>query len=120
MSDILSRLTAEDAPEARDVSINGDSFTVYFRRLNAGEREQLLKGMKITHVPGAKGSIEIDLGENEHQRQLLVWFSACDEQGRRLFKALEAVKKLPHYKLEALARHADEVNATPDEDLGKG
>jgi len=120
MSDILSRITAEDAPEAREVTIGEETFTVYFRRLNSGEREQLLKGMKVTHVPGTKGSIEIDLGENEHQRQLLVRFSACDEHGKKLFKNLESVQRLPDYKLNALAYHADQVNAASDDDLGKG
>lgn len=119
MSDILSRITAEDAPEAREVKIGEDLLTVYFRRLNAGEREQLLKGMKVTHVPGTRGSIEIDLGENEHQRQLLVRFSVCDEDGRKLFKNLEAVQKLPHYRLNALATHAEKVNEAVEEDLGK-
>lgn len=116
----MSRLTAEDAPEAREVTIDGETGTVWFRRITAGQREQLLKGMKMSHSPGKdKGVVEIDLGANEHQRQLLVAFSVCDQSGARLFKNVEAVQKLPHRKFVALARHAEEVNRSDEEDLGK-
>lgn len=121
MSDFLSRLTAEDAPEPRDVTIDGETGVVWFRRVTAGQREQLLKGMKMSHSPGKdQGVVEIDLGANEHQRQMLVAFSVCDESGVRLFKNVDAVQKLAHRKFAALARHAEEVNRFDEEDLGKG
>jgi len=119
MSDFLSRFTAEAGPEAREVTFNGETGTVWFRKLTAGERETLLKGMKISHSPGHGGTIEIDLGENERQRHLLVSFCVCDEQGRRAFRDVKEVKKIPAARLALLATHAEEVNRE-DDDLGKG
>lgn len=120
MSDFLSRLTAEDTPEAREVTYRGETGTVYFRKISAGEREKLLQGLKMSHQPGKdQGIIELDLGANEHQRQLLVLFSVCNENGGRFFKNLEAVQKLPHSSFNALAKHAEEVNSFEEEDLGK-
>lgn len=120
MSDFLSKLTEEDAPEAREVTIDGETGTVWFKRITAGQREQLLKGMKMSHSPGKdQGVVEVDLGANEHQRQMLVAFSTCNEDGVRLFKNVEAVQKLAHRKFSALARHAEEVNRFEDDDLGK-
>jgi hypothetical protein len=119
MSDILSRLTAEDAPEAREVTIGGETFTVYFRRITAGQRLQLLKGMKIANTPGQKSSFEIDLGENERQRHLLVHFSVCDEQGRRLFRDVRDVQNMQGDRVSRLADIAQEVNRETDNDLGK-
>lgn len=119
MSDLLSRLTAEDAPEAREVTLGGESFTVYFKRISAGQREQLLKGMKIANTPGQKASFEIDLGENERQRHLLVTFSVCDEHGRRLFKDVRDVQKMQGDRVRMLADIAQEVNREADDDLGK-
>lgn len=122
MSDFLSRLTAEDKPEAREVTIDGETGTVWFRRLSAGQREQLLKGMKMIHVPGTQGTVEIDFGENEHQRQLMVMYSVCDESGKRHFKDINAVRSVPSYRIKALYKHAEEVNKADeeeDEDLGK-
>jgi hypothetical protein len=117
MTDFLSELV-EGAPEAREVTVGGKTGTVHFRRITAGEREQLLKGMKIAHTPGTGGSIEIDLAENERQRHLLVCFSVCNPDGSRHFKRVEDVKKLPSATVAALARHAEEVNRE-DEEPGK-
>lgn len=120
MSDFLTRLTEEDAPEAREVSYNGETGTVWFRKLSAGQREELLKGTVVRHVPGSGGSIDIDLGQNEHQRQVLVLYSVCDEKGKRHFKDLPAVRRLAHDRLAALAVHAEAVNRiAEDEDPGK-
>ena len=116
MSEFLDSLTREYPPEAREVTIDGESGTVYFRKISAGEREQLLRGIKV----GAGLSwIEIDLSENERQKQMLVLFSVCREDGTRLFRKIEDVKKLPASKLEVLTRHAREVNDESSEDLGK-
>ena len=120
MSDFLTLITQEGAPEAREVEIGGQSGTVYFRRISAGEREKLLHGMKVSHQPGKGNSVEIDLGENERQRHLMVLYSVCDEDGKRRFKTIEAVQKLPNDVVVALARHAEEVNRSQDEETGKG
>lgn len=118
MSDFLDMLVAPDAPEAREVTVDGQTGTVYFRRISAGEREQLLKGLKVVHTPGGGSTVDIDLAENERQSQMLVLFSVCREDGSRFFTNVDQVKKLPHHKLAVLARHASEVNRESD-DLGK-
>lgn len=118
MSDFLSELTSDASVEAREVIVGGKTGTVHFRKISAGEREQLLKGMKIAHTPGKGGSIEIDLAENERQRHMLVLFSVCTAEGARHFKRIEDVKKMPAATVAALAQHAEDVNRE-DEDLGK-
>lgn len=125
MTDFINRLIADDEPEAREIELDGETGTVWFRRLSAGQREQLLRGLKVSHRPGTNdGSIEIDLGENEHQGQLLVLFSVCDETGKAVFKNIQAVQKIPHRKFKVLLREAEAVNKgmgdDTEDDLGKG
>ena len=109
--DLRSFLTSEDAPVAREVTIGDETQTVWFRAISAGQRERIVQGLKLKHVPGTGAEIEIDLGANEKQRQMLVMYSVCDERGQRLFKSEDEVKKIPQRKLDALARIAEEVNA---------
>jgi hypothetical protein len=118
MSDFLKLLSGQDDLEAREITIKGETGTVYFRKLTAGEFEQLLKGTKVKHSSVSGGSVDLDLGENEHQRQMLVLFSACDENGKQLFKDLKAVRALQHNRLAILATHAEEVNRQ-EPDTGK-
>jgi hypothetical protein len=73
----------------------------------------------MSHQPGKGNVVEIDLGENEHQRHLMVLYSVCDEGGKRRFKTIESVQKLPNDAVSALARHAEEVNRAQDEETGK-
>lgn len=127
MSDFLTFLASEDSPEAREVTVDGKTGMVHFRRLNAGQREQLLKGMQIQHTIKGKGGaappnvVTIELSQNERQRQLLVLYSVCDENGKRFFKRIEDVQALQSSRMNALAKHAEEVNRTEeDEDLGEG
>lgn len=120
MSDIVEWLSAEEALEERDVEIDGETRSVWFRRVSAGQREQLLRGLKVNHVPGENdGSIEIDLGENEHQGQLLVLFSVCKEDGKPAFRNLETVRKIPHRKFKILLKHAEAVNKDMADDPGE-
>lgn len=118
MSDFLKRLAQPDAPIAKEVTIGGETGIVYFRRISGAQREQLLKGTKLAHTPGGSGSIDIDLGENERQRHLLVLFSVCDESGERLFKDIKDVRQLQADRINQLWRHASAVNEE-DDDPGK-
>lgn len=119
MSDFLTTLTTDDAPEAHQVTIKGETGTVWFRRINAGERANILKGQKVSHVVGTGGTVEVDLGENENQKHLLVLYSVCKEDGKPFFKTLQEVRKLVQYKLNALYDIAVKVNREDEEDLGK-
>lgn len=118
MSDFLTRLAQGDAPVPKEVTIGGETGTVYFRRISGAQREQLLKGMKLSHTPGGSGSIDIDLGENEKQRHMLVAFSVCDESGKRVFTDIKDVAKLQADRIAELWRHASAVNEE-GEDPGK-
>jgi len=113
MSDFLEKVVQEEAPISREVTIGGETGIVYFRRISAGEREQLLRGIKVEHKAGM-GSVEIELADNERQKQMLVMFSVCREDGSRFFKKIDDVKKLSAAKLEVLVRHAEEVNKADD------
>jgi len=121
MSDFLNRLIAEDEPEEREVTFDGETGSVWFRRVSGGERAQLLQGLKVSHVPGTnEGTVDVDLGNNEHQKHLLVQFSVCTEEGKRVFKTIRDVEKIPNRKLKVLLAHAEAVNKDLDDDLGKG
>lgn len=119
MNDFLTRINEDDRPEQHEVTIGGETGTVWFRRVSAGERAELLKGQKVTHVPGTGGTVEIDLFENQTQQCMLVQFSVCDENGKRVFRNLDAVRKLTDYKVKALYEVAAKVNKEYDDDLGK-
>jgi hypothetical protein len=119
MSDFLRRLTEEDAPVEREVTFDGQTGTVYFRRLSAGEQEHMLQAMNVKLKDGSGGPVDINLGENEKQRQLLVMYSVCDASGKRHFRDLKSVQAVPYDKLKLLSEHAAVVNRDRDEDLGK-
>lgn len=119
MTDFLSRITAEDPPEAREITVDGETGTIWLRRISAGERRQLLEGHKIQHNPGSGAVMELDLALNEKERQLLVLFCVCDENGRRHFTRLDEVEKIPHRKFKSLANAAEDVNRSIEDDLGK-
>jgi hypothetical protein len=118
MSDFLTRVAQDASPEAREVKIGGETGTVYFRKITAGQREKILEGYRISHKPGSGGTVEIDLAKNEHQRHLMVLFSVVHEDGRQFFKNVDAVRAWPANAVAVLAEHADEVNREED-DLGK-
>ena len=119
MSDVLTQLTAQDEPVAKEITKSGKAVTVWFRKISAGQRERVLEGTSVSHQQGKAGTIEIDLGKNERQRQLMVMYSVCDEKGTRLFKDIKSVAALQSDTLAALYDHADAHNKESDEDLGK-
>ena len=119
MSDFLSRFTAEDAPEAREVTLDGEKGTVYFRRLSAGQREKVLENMTIERLPGETSAVRLNLAENQRVQMLMVMYCVCDEHGKRRYLNLTDVEKIPADRLQALAEHASDVNSAEDTDSGK-
>jgi hypothetical protein len=119
MTEIIDWLSQEDEPERKEVAIGDDTMTMWFRRISAGERELLLSDMKINSSRVSSGFVDIDLGKNERQKQLLVMFSTCTEDGQRIFKNVKSVKSIPDYKFAILVDHATQANEVPGEDLGK-
>lgn len=122
MTDFLSRITAEDPPEAREITVDGQTGTIWLRKISAGERRQLLEGHRIQHQPGSAAVLELDLALNEKERQMLVLFCICNEDGKRHFRSIEQVEKIPHRKFKALANAAEDFNReieSDEDDLGK-
>lgn len=118
MSDFLRLVNAKDAPESRDVEINGETVRFYVRKLSAGQSEAISKGITLRTVPGAKAEVDIEWGSYKHQRQLKVLYSVCDEGGNRHFKNVEAVQALQDDIFVKLADAVDAVNVD-GEDPGK-
>lgn len=120
MSDFLNRLAEEGAPIARELTVDGEKGTVYFRRITAGQREMIVKGMKVSYNKDSGSSVDIDLAENERQRHMMVLYSVCHENGKRYFSDLKEVKNMPSNVVTALAATAGEINQDDgDEDPGK-
>lgn len=116
MSDFLKGLLAADAPVMRQVKLGAETGPVYFRKINAGERASILKGLKVQTRPGEKATVDVDLSENQQMKILLVSFSVCDEAGAKLFKGTADVQKLDAHKVDALYAHASAVNEDSGED----
>lgn len=92
--------------------------TYWFREITAGERLQLLKGQKVSRQGNAT-SFELDLGQNEEQRQKLVLFSTCNENGSAYFANLQALQKESAKLVNKLYAQAEAVNSEED-DPGNG
>lgn len=117
MSEFIDLLTSHDAPVPREITLGNHTGTVWFRRLTAGQKEQLMKGRKVSVKTGEKqGTVDIDLAANERQRQMLVHFTACNEGGEPIFKSIEKVREMDGWKVSILARHAEEVQQIGDPD----
>jgi hypothetical protein len=111
MSDFLTRITAEaNKPIGREVTILGETSTVWFRLMTAAQRHSLLAGHTYQVKKGESPTVTVDLGENETERQKLVFFCVASEDGKPFFRNLEAVKALPAPVVDALADAAKAVN----------
>lgn len=110
MSDYYSDLI-DTAPVARELKYRGKKKTVYFRRVDAGQRLKLVAGQKMAFGgDGKRGSIEMDMGDISRNRHQLVHFTNVTEDGAQVFKSLAEVQSLPDSLVAALALLADEVN----------
>lgn len=119
MTDFLSSVLAEQGPVEKPLTVDGKTGPVWCRRITAGERQQMLRGQKVTQRIGAAATVEIDLAQNEVSQQHLVLFSICaDAGGKPRFRKLEEVQALPAHICKALYALASEVNAE-ESDAGK-
>jgi hypothetical protein len=117
MSDFLSEAIADTGVVEKDVTFRGKSGPVYFRRISAGERAQLVRGQKIVRAADGGNAIEIDIGESVTAQHMLVQFSVCNADGTKRFKNLREVQALDGGLAAALYAKASEVNA--EDDVGK-
>ena len=109
MSDFLKSVLTADAPVLRQVKLGAETGPVYFKKISAGERAAILKGLKIQTRHGEKTTVDVDLSENQQMKILLVSYSVCNEDGSRFFKGTSDVQKLEASKVEALYSHATAV-----------
>lgn len=100
----------------RELKYKGNTETVYFRELTAGERVSLLRGQKIHSSPGDKSSVfEIDLGENTEKTHRLIQMTLVDASGKRIYKNLQELQNDPDSKIRALGRLAADVHKEEDD-----
>lgn len=119
--DFLSTLTA-DPVTPRQVTVGDQTGTVWFKRITAGQRSLLLKGQRVSSKvgDGSGSSMEIDLGDNERQRHMLVHFSVVTEEGKPRWRSLADVEALPSRVVSALYQHASDINSDAEGEPGKG
>lgn len=110
MSDFLSSIIGASGPIARQVTIAGQTGTVYFRQLNGEQRLQLTKGKRFNVRQGESPTIEVDLGENEAEKHKLILFCVCDEAGKSRFKDVAEIRALAGHVIDALSSEAQRVN----------
>jgi len=121
MSDFLKLINAQDAPEPREIEVNGEAVRFFVRKLSAGQSQAISKGITLRTVPGSAAEVDIEWGSYKNQRQLKVLYSVCDENGTRHFKNIEAVQKLQDDIFVKLADAVDAVNVDGqgDDEPGK-
>jgi hypothetical protein len=119
-----------NAPKPREVTWDGKVATFYFRRITGSERLHINRGQKVTFGSagterGKSGNaktssnMEMDLGDLETKRQLMVLYSCVTPNNTQLFKNLDAVRALSEAAIAALDKVATEVNEEGVSDLGK-
>lgn len=100
----------------RELKYKGNTETVYFLELTAGQRVSLLRGQKIQSSPGEKSSVfEIDLGENTEKTHKLIQMTLVDADGKRVYKNLQELQNEPDSKVRALAKLAADVHKDDDD-----
>lgn len=110
--DFLSRMIAADGkPVERQVTYKGETAAIHFRKINAGERIKLTGGVKLVgQVGGAAQTYEVDTGEHDRTKAMLVQFCTCKADGTPYFKSLDQVHRISADLLDELHKHASEVN----------
>ena len=110
MSDFLKTLLEDKGVESREVTFKGKTGEMHFRRINAGQRAELMKGRRVQGEAGQKPRFDIDLGESEQSKCRLVMYSVCTPEGAAYFRKLDEVKAIDAGLLEVLYGIASDVN----------
>lgn len=97
-------------PVERTVEHDGKSKTVWFRKINAGERLKLARGQRVTLGDQNTSKTEIDIGDLTTRQHMLVQFSVVDENGKNVFQNVTDVQKLPNQLVDKLYQFAEDVN----------
>ena len=103
----------------RVIEYKGENLTVYVRRLSAGQRAQLNRGLRIEPPDEAGGkpkSEAVDVGRFMERRMQQVLFTIVDNTGNPEFKNEGEVRDLEADLLDKLFEVSEEVNAVLAED----
>ena len=109
---------ADDGPVSREIVRGKKTKTAYFRKVTAGERLKLVSGQKMVFGDDKRGSLEMDLGDLSRNRHMLVMFSCVTEDGKPVFKNIDAVQAEPDWLIAELHKNAQEINADEPEEAG--
>jgi hypothetical protein len=90
-----------NAPIAKEVSYNGRTETVYFKKLTTGQRMALQKGQR-GEVQDGKLTYELSFDEITAMNHQKVYFSNCNENGKRIFNSAKEVAELEDGFFEVL------------------
>lgn len=118
MSDFLKTLLEDKGVEVRQFTFKGKTGEMHFRRINAGQRAELMKGRRVQGEAGQKPKFDIDLGDSERSKCLLVFYCVSTPEGQQYFKKLDDVKSIDAGLLEVLYGIATDVNQD-ESDEGK-
>lgn len=110
MSDFLSELLVDAGAVVRAVTFKGKTGDVHFRRISAGQKAEMQKGLKVQTVHGQKSTVEIDLGQNARSKALLVQYSVLKPDGTPQFRSLKEAEAIDAGLLDALHAVASDVN----------
>lgn len=102
-------------PIEREVEYMGEKLTVYFRKINAGERLQLTSSQKMLVGGDNKPVMEFSLFDTVMKNHKLIQMSNVDDKGVKIFKSVDEVQKLPDQLVAALVKIAEEVNRETEE-----
>lgn len=103
----------------RKITYKGEEITIYVRRLSAGQRAQLNKGMRVNPPEEAGGTPKneaIDIGRFLERRMQQVLFTIVDSSGNAEFKSEADVRDLEADFLDLLFYESEEVNKPTAED----
>lgn len=89
-------------PIAREVTYKGETETMYFRPLTAGERLQLKQGQRGKVGAGGEVAFDVDLGDVDRRNHQLLHFTTCHEDGKPYFKTLKDVQDKPADFIDAV------------------
>jgi hypothetical protein len=94
----------------------GKEEQVFFRELTAGEQYELAKGQRFKSTQKDGGVFEFDMGEQLAINQRMVQMILVDADGKNVYRNLEALRKEPAKKVNALVKLAKETL----KELGEG
>jgi hypothetical protein len=114
VSNFFDDFTAGIKPEARELSYNNVTKTIYIRQLTAAQKLALERGQAIQVAVGGKKvqadqRMQIDMGDFEAKRHQRIAMVVVDEAGKPLFKNPGEVQLQPARLIAAIDKLVEDV-----------